>query len=121
MRGVQDANMAELRVILTYASCSSQFVSTHMHTHTSDSYRMLAQLQKGIKAYNSGYLLVITHLTTNPPVRCLNRAERTRRTRRLVVTCSATTKTADMSVYGIAQLVTRLCGKENDLINAHKL
>jgi hypothetical protein len=27
--------------------------------------------------YNSGYSLVVTHLTTNPPVRCLNRAERT--------------------------------------------
>jgi hypothetical protein len=30
-----------------------------------------------IKTYNSGYSLVVTHLTTNPPVRCLNRAERT--------------------------------------------
>jgi hypothetical protein len=29
------------------------------------------------KTYNSGYSLVVTHLTTNPPVRCLNRAERT--------------------------------------------
>jgi hypothetical protein len=29
------------------------------------------------KTYNSGYSLVFTHLTTNPPVRCLNRAERT--------------------------------------------
>ena len=27
------------------------------------------------KTYNSGYSLVVTHLTTNPPVRCLNRAE----------------------------------------------
>ncbi|KAF1924263.1 uncharacterized protein M421DRAFT_20850, partial [Didymella exigua CBS 183.55] len=27
--------------------------------------------------YSSGYSLVVTHLTTNPPVRCLNRAERT--------------------------------------------
>jgi hypothetical protein len=31
----------------------------------------------GQKTYNSGYSLVVTHLTTNPPVRCLNRAERT--------------------------------------------
>jgi hypothetical protein len=29
------------------------------------------------KTFNSGYSLVVTHLTTNPPVRCLNRAERT--------------------------------------------
>ena len=33
--------------------------------------------QKEPKTYNSGYSLVVTHLTTNPPVRCLNRAERT--------------------------------------------
>jgi hypothetical protein len=32
---------------------------------------------KMAKTYNSGYSLVVTHLTTNPPVRCLNRAERT--------------------------------------------
>ena len=29
------------------------------------------------KTYNSGYSLVVTHLTTNPPVPCLNMAERT--------------------------------------------
>jgi hypothetical protein len=29
------------------------------------------------KIYNSGYSLVVTHLSTNPSVRCLNRAERT--------------------------------------------
>ena len=33
--------------------------------------------KKEIETYNSGYSLVVTHLTTNPPVRCLNRAERT--------------------------------------------
>jgi hypothetical protein len=33
--------------------------------------------QKSIKTYNSGYSLVVTHLTTNPPVRCLSKAERT--------------------------------------------
>ena len=33
--------------------------------------------EKKAKTYNSGYSLVVTHLTTNPPVRCLNRAERT--------------------------------------------
>jgi hypothetical protein len=36
------------------------------------------EVQKNIQnTYNSGYSLVVTHLTTNPPVRCLNRAERT--------------------------------------------
>ena len=29
------------------------------------------------KTYNSGYSPVVTHLTTNPPVRCLSMAERT--------------------------------------------
>jgi hypothetical protein len=29
------------------------------------------------KTYNSGDSLVVTHLTTNPPVRCLSTAERT--------------------------------------------
>lgn len=33
--------------------------------------------KKTRNTYNSGYSLVVTHLTTNPPVRCLNRAERT--------------------------------------------
>jgi hypothetical protein len=35
------------------------------------------KVAKLAKTYNSGYSLVVTHLTTNPPVRCLNRAERT--------------------------------------------
>jgi hypothetical protein len=29
------------------------------------------------KTYNSGDSLVVTHLTTNPPVSCLSKAERT--------------------------------------------
>ena len=33
--------------------------------------------QKGSKTYNSGDSLVVTHLTTNPPVHCLYMAERT--------------------------------------------
>ena len=37
----------------------------------------IKRLSKSKKTYNSGYSLVVTHLTTNPPVRCLNRAERT--------------------------------------------
>lgn len=36
-----------------------------------------ASLVAKTKTYNSGYSLMVTHLTTNPPVRCLNRAERT--------------------------------------------
>jgi hypothetical protein len=34
-------------------------------------------LAKMAKTYNSGYSPVVTHLTTNPPVSCLNIAERT--------------------------------------------
>jgi hypothetical protein len=33
--------------------------------------------KKSTKTYNSGDSPVVTHLTTSPPVRCLNRAERT--------------------------------------------
>jgi hypothetical protein len=33
--------------------------------------------QKDAKTYNSGDSLVVTHLTTNPPVHCLYMAERT--------------------------------------------
>ena len=33
--------------------------------------------QKEGKTYNSGDSLVVTHLTTNPPVHCLYMAERT--------------------------------------------
>jgi hypothetical protein len=38
---------------------------------------MIERFEKGQKTYNSGYLLVVTRLTTDLPVRCLNRAERT--------------------------------------------
>ncbi|KAF2625017.1 hypothetical protein BU25DRAFT_130876 [Macroventuria anomochaeta] len=51
------------------------------------------------KTYNSGYLLVVTHLTTNPPVRCLNRAERTGS---LAVSWSLTTKILNSTVSGVA-------------------
>jgi hypothetical protein len=49
------------------------------------------------KTYNSGYSLVVTHLTTNPPVRCLNTAERTGS---LVVSCPLDTIALNSSVYG---------------------
>jgi hypothetical protein len=38
---------------------------------------MCKRTGKKTKTYNSGYSLVVTHLTTNPPIRCLNMAERT--------------------------------------------
>jgi hypothetical protein len=47
-------------------------ISPHLCPYTSFSE------QKGMaKTYNRGDSLMVTHLTTNPPVRCLNRAERT--------------------------------------------
>jgi hypothetical protein len=46
-------------------------------SHDSTQGTMQSQFGKKTKTYNSGYSLVVTHLTTNPPVRCLNRAERT--------------------------------------------
>jgi hypothetical protein len=49
------------------------------------------------KSYNSGYSLVVTHLTTNSPVRCLNRAQRTGS---FVFTRSITAKALKFSVYG---------------------
>jgi hypothetical protein len=35
------------------------------------------QKETDAKTYNSGDSLVVTHLTTNPPVQCLSTAERT--------------------------------------------
>jgi hypothetical protein len=49
------------------------------------------------KTYNSGYSLMVTHLTTKPPVRCLNRAERTGS---LVVSWSVTTNVLNFTVSG---------------------
>jgi hypothetical protein len=45
--------------------------------HALDKSKKRCQKQKESKTYNSGDSLVVTHLTTNPPVSCLNRAERT--------------------------------------------
>jgi hypothetical protein len=39
--------------------------------------QQLRRAKRYAKTYNSGDSLVVTHLTTNPPVSCLNRAERT--------------------------------------------
>jgi hypothetical protein len=60
---------------------------------------MIEKRETKTKPYNSGYLLVVTHLTTNPPVRCLNRAERTGS---LIVSYSAITKTIKLPMCGIA-------------------
>jgi hypothetical protein len=54
------------------------------------------------KTYNSGYSLVVTHLTTNPPVRCLNRAERTGS---LVVSCPIVTVAPKCTVSGFMHSV----------------
>jgi hypothetical protein len=47
------------------------------HSRLNNRSNQKCQKEKKKKTYNSGYSLVVTHLTTNPPVRCLNRAERT--------------------------------------------
>ena len=52
------------------SSPSSQYANRQQKVHIKSKENMT-------KTYNSGYSLVVTHLTTNPPVRCLNRAERT--------------------------------------------
>jgi hypothetical protein len=46
-------------------------------TQSAQSHAVHRMSKRQAKTYNSGYSLVVTHLTTNPPVRCLNRAERT--------------------------------------------
>jgi hypothetical protein len=75
-----------------------QIDATYHHTSEIDS-------SNWTRTYNSGYLLAVTHLTTNLPARCLNRAEQTGS---LVATCSATTKTGEMIVYGNALAEARL-------------
>jgi hypothetical protein len=59
-------------IVLVFGSRSHSNESDILHQPTSPKHE-----QKTAKTYNSGYSLVVTHLTTNPPVRCLNRAERT--------------------------------------------
>jgi hypothetical protein len=60
------------------------------------------ETKRKAKTYNSGYSLVVTYLTTNPPVRCLNRAERTGS---LVVSCSIVTYTLEYTVFGFLSSV----------------
>jgi hypothetical protein len=54
------------------------------------------------KTYNSRYSLVAIHLTTNPPVAYMNRADPTGS---FVGTCSATIQVAELAVSSIAQYV----------------
>jgi hypothetical protein len=56
------------------------------------------------KTFNSGYSLVVTHLTTNPPVRCLNRAERTGS---LVLSYSIVSNTLKHTIFGLVFSVNR--------------
>jgi hypothetical protein len=49
------------------------------------------------KTYNSGDSLVVTHLTTNPPVHCLYMAERTGS---LTFSLTTATKAPNFPVYG---------------------
>jgi hypothetical protein len=53
------------------------------------------QSQK-MEALNSGDSPVVTHLTTSPPVRCIDRAKRTGS---LVIIWSITTKAIEFSIY----------------------
>jgi hypothetical protein len=55
------------------------------------------QAKREAKTYNSGDSLVVTHLTTNPPVSCLDRAERTGS---LAFTHATATKVLSISVCG---------------------
>jgi hypothetical protein len=54
------------------------------------------------KTYNSGDSLVVTHLTTNPPVSCLNRAERTGS---LALSCRVDVRTFNLAVYNVLHTV----------------
>jgi hypothetical protein len=72
LRGAQLRNnsvYAEMNLYKGHTACDM------LNTAWLKSTEMMPKTAK--KTYNSGYSLVVTHLTTNPPVRCLNRAERT--------------------------------------------
>ena len=59
-----------------------------------------------VKTYSSGDSLVVIYLTTNPPVSCLNRVERSGS---LVVSCPEDVQTLQFAVYGVLHtVITRL-------------
>jgi hypothetical protein len=60
--------------------------------------------QKDAKLYNSGDSLVVTYLTTNPPVHCLYIAERTGS---LVLSYSIVTIAPKCTVFGFVYSVNR--------------
>jgi hypothetical protein len=65
--------------------------------HARPSLFSVAYGQKKSKTYSSGDSLVVVHLTTNPPVSCSNRAERTGS---LVFTRATATKPLNFPVCG---------------------
>jgi hypothetical protein len=54
-----------------------KYLGTVLHTPCAIFRSVAKRRPRDPKTYNSGDSLVVTHLTTNPPVSCLNRAERT--------------------------------------------
>jgi hypothetical protein len=103
---VTSQNMIHIKSRLGSTSRSIVFV-TSLSSSLRGNYRLQDCLQKEIKTaktYNSRDSLMVTHLTTNPPVSCLNRAERTGS---LVVSCSIVTLTAKYPVFGFVLSVNR--------------
>ncbi|KAF1831481.1 hypothetical protein BDW02DRAFT_606224 [Decorospora gaudefroyi] len=56
---------------MTVSTSTASLDAPHTHTHT------IQWCKKMAKTYNSGDSLVVTHLTTSPPVHCLYIAEQT--------------------------------------------
>jgi hypothetical protein len=64
----------------TFFQASKKYLAHLLSSSSWTSHSLPAQSSrrnKMAKTYNSGYSLVVTHLTTNPPVHCLSTAERT--------------------------------------------
>jgi hypothetical protein len=72
-------------------------LTSHTGLHTAFPKHQKMAKEKSL-TYNSRDSLVVTHVTTSPPVRCLSRAERTGS---LAVSCLITTKALKMTVCGI--------------------
>jgi hypothetical protein len=89
---VQDFVGARLKT-KNYMQCA---VNTE-HNITSTLSFLIHPAKRKTKTYNSGDSLVVTHLTTNPPVSCLNRAERTGS---LAFTHATATKALNFPVCG---------------------
>jgi hypothetical protein len=79
----KDQDKAAVAVLLTNRSQDKQKEQRYYliirHTYQSSTFHVHLPATKPskTKTYNSGYSLVVTHLTTNPPVHCLSTAERT--------------------------------------------